>query len=58
MQDLETLDWSTKSPNLNVIENLWSIINKSGIRKLRTREAFEAHVLNVWEGFSAKSALF
>jgi len=53
------LNWPAKSPDMNVIENLWGIIVQEWDPQVqRTREALAQHVFNQWEGLRARPAIF
>src|SRR5580765_5396605 len=57
--NLRTLNWPAKSPDMNVIENLWGIIVQEWDPQVqRTREALAQHVFNQWEGLRARPAIF
>jgi len=57
--NLRTLNWPAKSPDMNVIENLWGIIVQEWDPQVRrTREALAQHVFNQWEGLRARPELF
>lgn len=49
---IKTLEWPPQSPDLNPIENLWSIIKREMKRKLgppTTKDELIEQVFNVWE---------
>jgi len=57
--NLRTLNWPAKSPDMNVIENLWGIVVQEwDPRVQRTQEDLAQHVFNVWESLHARPALF
>lgn len=57
--NLRTLDFPAKSPDLNVIENLWAAIIKEWDPQIRrTREALSQYVLDKWENLRARPELY
>lgn len=57
--EIEVLDWTAKSSDLNLIENIWGEIVKSWIpRYERTRAALITHAKNAWEDLRQKPQLF
>ena len=58
-ENVQTLDWPPQSPDLNPIENLWSII-KRRIKKQfstpKTRDELIEQVFSVWENIDSELA--
>ncbi|EFN83058.1 Transposable element Tc3 transposase, partial [Harpegnathos saltator] len=58
-QHPEVLNWPAKSPDLNLIENIWAIIvNSWDPGHERTRAALIAHARNAWEDLRREPQFF
>ena len=50
-KNIEVLDWSTKSPDLNPIENLWEILSRrvyKNICQFKDREPLKSCIKQYW----------
>lgn len=56
--NLRTLNWPAKSPDMNLIENLWGIIVQNWEPQIQTREALAQYVFDQWESLRARPDLF
>ena len=49
-QEFTAIEWPSRSPDLNPIENLWGImVNEWTDRNERTPDVLERHYMEVWE---------
>ena len=49
-QELTVIEWPSRSPDLNPIENLWGfMVNEWTDRNERTPDVLEPHYMEVWE---------
>ena len=49
-QEFTVIEWASRSPDLNPIENLWGImVNECTGRNERTPDVLERHYMEVWE---------
>ncbi|KAJ4450827.1 hypothetical protein ANN_02258 [Periplaneta americana] len=61
--EIEIINWPPKSPDLNVIENLWAELKKRGIatyahRRPRNRDELWDQVVDTWEDLAGDQNLF
>jgi len=57
--NLRTLNWPAKSPDMNVIENLWGIMVQEWNPQVpRNRELLAQHITTQWENLRARPELF
>jgi len=57
--EIEVLDWPAKSPDLNLIENVWAaIMNSWDAGHERNKAQLIAHAKTAWENLRQKPQLF
>lgn len=53
--EVELLDWSSKAPDLNLMESVWgSMVNSWEPEMERTLQQLRDHTTRVWEGLRGK----
>ena len=58
-QEFTVIEWPSRSPDLNPIENLWGImVNEWTDRNERTPDVLESHYMEVWESIRSDPELY
>ena len=58
--DVPTIDWPPYSPDLNPIENLWSIVKRQRTKKFgvpRTRQELIYQIMTIWDDLDPQIAI-
>ena len=57
-ENIEVLDWSTKSPDLNPLENLWEILSRRVYKnksEFEDRETLKSCIKQYWNEIAAET---